>query len=80
MLQQLLQLTQPTGIAKGIELVLEGGYNLTAIERSYAACVSVLLGDPPLQSPPFGSPEAPSLDALKVISKVQYSHPNNRPI
>ncbi len=32
-------------------LVLEGGYNLTSIARSVEACVSVLLGDPPLPCP-----------------------------
>ena len=63
---QLLELNPP----KGIELVLEGGYNLSAIERSYAACVSVLLGDPPIQSHPIESPRFPSIAALQVIAQV----------
>mmetsp|Transcript_15075 Transcript_15075/g.28689 ORF Transcript_15075/g.28689 Transcript_15075/m.28689 type:complete len:412 (-) Transcript_15075:361-1596(-) len=35
-------------LAQGkVVLVLEGGYNLSAISHSFAACTSVLLGDPP---------------------------------
>ena len=64
---QLLELNPP----KGIELVLEGGYNLAAIEQSYAACVSVLLGDPPIESRPIESPRFPSIAALQVIAQVR---------
>ena len=36
------------GLAQGkVVMVLEGGYNLSAISHSFAACTSVLLGDPP---------------------------------
>eukprot|EP00466_Bigelowiella_natans_P003936 jgi/Bigna1/71118/fgenesh1_pg.14_\ len=36
------------GLAQGkIVMVLEGGYNLNSISQSFAACTSVLLGDPP---------------------------------
>jgi len=35
-------------LAQGkVVLVLEGGYNLSAISHSFAACTSVMLGDPP---------------------------------
>lgn len=37
-------------------LALEGGYNLESISKSYAACTSVLLGDPPLEAPPEDTP------------------------
>ncbi|GAB5371869.1 hypothetical protein AAMO2058_001616900 [Amorphochlora amoebiformis] len=36
------------GLAQGkVVMVLEGGYNLSAISQSFAACTAVLLGDPP---------------------------------
>lgn len=59
-------------LAEGrIVLALEGGYNLQSIAASYAACVSALLGDPPVTKWPSLSPPAASPAALKVISQVK---------
>ena len=35
-----------------VVLALEGGYNLRAIARSAAACMSVLQGEEPIEEPP----------------------------
>uniref|UniRef100_A0A8C7D4V4 Protein deacetylase HDAC6 n=1 Tax=Oncorhynchus kisutch TaxID=8019 RepID=A0A8C7D4V4_ONCKI len=42
------------GLAGGrVLVILEGGYNLTAISESMSACTSILLGDPALPLPPL---------------------------
>eukprot|EP00899_Mesostigma_viride_P002664 jgi/Mesvir1/12399/Mv00570-RA.1 len=51
-------------------LALEGGYNLDAIACSYAACVAVMLGDPP----PLLGPVAPSALACAAIQAAVIEH------
>ena len=45
-------------------LILEGGYNLSAISHSFAACTKILLGDPPPLLP-SAHPRAPALRAIR---------------
>ncbi|KAM9577234.1 protein deacetylase HDAC6 isoform 2-T4 [Trichechus inunguis] len=60
------------GLANGrIILILEGGYNLTSISESMAACTRTLLGDPP----PLLAPLRPPLSgALASISETIHIH------
>lgn len=60
------------GLASGrIILILEGGYNLTSISESMAACVRSLLGDPP---PLLTLPRPPLLGAMASITKTIQVH------
>ncbi|KAK2491645.1 hypothetical protein MC885_012756, partial [Smutsia gigantea] len=60
------------GLASGhIILILEGGYNLTSISESMAACVHSLLGDPP---PLLTLPRPPLLGAMASITKTIQVH------
>ncbi|XP_060039621.1 histone deacetylase 6 isoform X2 [Erinaceus europaeus] len=59
------------GLANGrIILVLEGGYNLTSISESMAACTRTLLGDPPplltLTRAPLGTALASITETIQV--------------
>ncbi|XP_008569659.1 PREDICTED: histone deacetylase 6 isoform X1 [Galeopterus variegatus] len=59
------------GLANGhIILILEGGYNLTSISESMAACTRSLLGDPPpllaLQRPPQSRALASITETIQV--------------
>ncbi|XP_006876753.1 PREDICTED: histone deacetylase 6 [Chrysochloris asiatica] len=60
------------GLANGrIILILEGGYNLTSISESMAACTRILLGD----TPPLMAPLRPPLSrALASISETIHAH------
>jgi len=53
-----------------VVLALEGGYNLSAIASSAAACIRVLLGEPPPRED-FGSP---SVEAERVLTAVFEAH------
>jgi histone deacetylase 6 len=53
-----------------VVLALEGGYNLEAIASSAAACLRVLLGEPPPRED-FGSP---SVEAERVLTAVFEAH------
>ncbi|XP_024435840.2 histone deacetylase 6 isoform X1 [Desmodus rotundus] len=62
------------GLAGGhIILILEGGYNLTSISESMAACTRTLLGDPPplltLSRPPLSGALASITDTIQVHRK-----------
>lgn len=60
------------GLAGGrIILVLEGGYNLTSISESMAACTRTLLGDPP---PLLALNRPPKASALASISETIKAH------
>nr|XP_020832078.1 histone deacetylase 6 isoform X3 [Phascolarctos cinereus] len=60
------------GLAGGhIALVLEGGYNLTSISESMAACTRTLLGDPP-PSLPWLRPPLPG--AFLSLAEVAQTH------
>ncbi|KAM6151515.1 histone deacetylase 6-like [Rhynchocyon petersi] len=60
------------GLANGrIILILEGGYNLTSISDSMAACTRILLGDPP---PLLGPLRPPLSGALASISETIHVH------
>uniref|UniRef100_G3ST53 Protein deacetylase HDAC6 n=1 Tax=Loxodonta africana TaxID=9785 RepID=G3ST53_LOXAF len=60
------------GLANGrIILILEGGYNLTSISESMAACTRTLLGDPP---PLLGPLRPPLSGALASISETVHVH------
>lgn len=60
------------GLAGGkMVLALEGGYNLTSIANSTAACVEVLLGDP---LPPLEGNMVPNDDAVVCISNTVSVH------
>ncbi|XP_028378191.1 histone deacetylase 6 isoform X2 [Phyllostomus discolor] len=59
------------GLAGGrIILILEGGYNLTSISESMAACTRTLLGDPPplltLSRPPLSGALASITETIQV--------------
>ncbi|XP_064430091.1 histone deacetylase 6 isoform X2 [Mirounga angustirostris] len=59
------------GLANGrIILILEGGYNLTSISESMAACTRSLLGDPPplltLSRPPLSGALASITETIQV--------------
>ncbi|XP_039074207.1 histone deacetylase 6 isoform X1 [Hyaena hyaena] len=59
------------GLANGrIILILEGGYNLTSISESMAACIRSLLGDPPplltLSRPPLSGALASITETIRV--------------
>ncbi|XP_040324906.1 protein deacetylase HDAC6 isoform X1 [Herpailurus yagouaroundi] len=59
------------GLANGrIILILEGGYNLTSISESMAACTRSLLGDPPplltLSRPPLSGALVSIIDTIQV--------------
>jgi histone deacetylase 6 len=51
-------------------LALEGGYNLTAIARSVAACLRILLGEEP-PPPPEGDPSPLAARVLDQVRAVQ---------
>lgn len=62
---------QLMGLANGrIILILEGGYNLTSISESMAACTRTLLGDPPpvltLTRPPLAGAVASITETIQV--------------
>nr|XP_027808092.1 histone deacetylase 6 isoform X1 [Marmota flaviventris] len=60
------------GLASGhIVLILEGGYNLTSISESMAACTHSLLGDPP---PLLTLSRPPQSGALASISETIQVH------
>uniref|UniRef100_A0AAZ3NVL8 Protein deacetylase HDAC6 n=1 Tax=Oncorhynchus tshawytscha TaxID=74940 RepID=A0AAZ3NVL8_ONCTS len=60
------------GLAAGrVLVILEGGYNLTAISESMSACTSILLGDPALPLPPLPPPHP---NAAVSINKVIRTH------
>nr|XP_019569862.1 PREDICTED: histone deacetylase 6 isoform X3 [Rhinolophus sinicus] len=60
------------GLASGrIILILEGGYNLTSISESMAACTRTLLGDPP---PVLTLPRPPLSGALASIAETIQVH------
>uniref|UniRef100_A0A673XU27 Protein deacetylase HDAC6 n=1 Tax=Salmo trutta TaxID=8032 RepID=A0A673XU27_SALTR len=60
------------GLAGGrVLVILEGGYNLTAISESMSACTSILLGDPALPLPPLVPPHP---NAAVSINKVIRTH------
>ena len=60
-----------TDLANGrVVLALEGGYNLDAIAASAAACLGVLLGEPPTETD-FGPP---SPEAERVLAAVLTEH------
>ncbi|XP_036126798.1 histone deacetylase 6 isoform X1 [Molossus molossus] len=60
------------GLASGrIILILEGGYNLTSISESMAACTRSLLGDPP---PLLTLSRPPLLGALASITETIQVH------
>ncbi|XP_058391766.1 histone deacetylase 6 isoform X4 [Diceros bicornis minor] len=60
------------GLANGrIILILEGGYNLTSISESMAACTRSLLGDPP---PLLTLPRPPLAGALASITETIQVH------
>uniref|UniRef100_A0A8C0LDB1 Protein deacetylase HDAC6 n=1 Tax=Canis lupus dingo TaxID=286419 RepID=A0A8C0LDB1_CANLU len=59
------------GLANGrVVLILEGGYNLTSISESMAACTRSLLGDPPplltLSRPPLSGALASITETIQV--------------
>ncbi|KAI8092498.1 uncharacterized protein BX664DRAFT_261465 [Halteromyces radiatus] len=54
-------------------MALEGGYNLSATSVAAAACMSVLIGEPPL---PLSTIGVPSDDAIETIKKVKLAHQN----
>uniref|UniRef100_A0A4W5P1J3 Histone deacetylase 6 n=1 Tax=Hucho hucho TaxID=62062 RepID=A0A4W5P1J3_9TELE len=60
------------GLAGGrVLVILEGGYNLTAISESMSACTSILLGDPALPLPPLPPPHP---NAAVSINNVIRTH------
>ncbi|XP_077002189.1 protein deacetylase HDAC6 isoform X2 [Tamandua tetradactyla] len=59
------------GLANGrVILILEGGYNLTSISESMAACTRSLLGDPPPLLAPWRPPLAGSLASITETINV----------
>ncbi|XP_068964288.1 histone deacetylase 6 isoform X2 [Petaurus breviceps papuanus] len=60
-----------TGLAGGrIALVLEGGYNLTSISESMAACTRTLLGDPPPLLPWLRPPLPGAFLSLAKVAQI----------
>lgn len=61
------------GLAEGrVIMALEGGYNLTSISTSFAACAKVLLGEAP---PPFSEElKRPHKGAMKDIRRTIAAH------
>ncbi|CAI5997617.1 unnamed protein product [Closterium sp. NIES-65] len=57
--------------AAGVVVVLEGGYNLESIEQCFAACVSAMLGDPPITAPPPQWPLRLSQSGLATVLQVR---------
>ncbi|XP_020028175.1 protein deacetylase HDAC6 isoform X2 [Castor canadensis] len=59
------------GLANGhIILILEGGYNLTSISESMAACTHSLLGDPPPLLPLLRPPQPGALASITETIQV----------
>jgi len=59
------------GLAHGrVVLALEGGYNLRAIARSAAACLSVLQGEGPIEEP-LAKPNPDGRRAIDEVRKLQ---------
>ncbi len=55
-------------LARGkVVIALEGGYSLTAISASMAACVSALLGDPPSLAAPSALPHVAHARTLQTV-------------
>ncbi|XP_003462634.1 histone deacetylase 6 isoform X1 [Cavia porcellus] len=63
------------GLANGrIILVLEGGYNLTSISESMAACTHALLGDLPPQLPLLRPPQSGALASITETIQVHHRY------
>ena len=64
-------------------LVLEGGYDLTALAESVHACVEVLAAPAPSAPPPPSgrpSPPAESLPAAGIIRRVRAAQQDHWPL
>ncbi|XP_036596551.1 histone deacetylase 6 isoform X2 [Trichosurus vulpecula] len=63
------------GLAGGrIALVLEGGYNLTSISESMAACTRILLGDPPPLLPWLRPPLPGTFLSLAKVAQIHQKY------
>ncbi|KAI9314176.1 hypothetical protein BX666DRAFT_1863074 [Dichotomocladium elegans] len=62
---------QLKSLANGhLVVTLEGGYNLQSIANSAAACMSVLVGDPP-EIPAITMPSAECIATIETVKQVQ---------
>ena len=69
----LLLLLQLLEVGGGrLVLALEGGYNLSSIAASYAACVAVLLGEPPMPDWPARYPRKLKAETPAVLKEVRW--------
>lgn len=60
-------------------VALEGGYNLSSIAASYAACVAVLLGDPPMPDWPARYPRQLKKETRPLLKEVLVCAPTQPP-
>ncbi|KAI9321337.1 hypothetical protein BX666DRAFT_2072215 [Dichotomocladium elegans] len=54
-------------------LALEGGYNLEAIAKSSAACMAVLMGEPPA-TPGISQPSEKCIRTIENVKRIQAEH------
>ena len=54
-----------------VVVALEGGYNLSSIAASYAACTAVLLGDPPMPDWPARYPRQLKEETRPLLEEIR---------